>query len=139
MDLPLLFAGQAHKELFHNEALTRIDALLHASVEAESNAPPDAAVEGMCWLVGQEPSGAWTGAAGALAVFQAGDWQLAKPVAGMRVLNLATGQFLHYFGGWQKAATIEEPSGGLNVDSHARAAIGALISALRAAGIFSSV
>jgi hypothetical protein len=57
----------------------------------------------------------------------------------MRVLNLATGQFLHYLGGWQKPAPIEEPSGGLYVDSLARAAIGALISALRAAGIYPSV
>ena len=138
MSLPLLFAAQAHKELFHNEALARIDALMHPSVEAESNVAPDAPIEGGCWLVGPDPTGAWAGSPGTLALFQAGGWQFAKPVAGMRVLNLATRQFLHYFDGWQKAERIEEPSGGLYVDSHARAAIGALISALRAAGIYPS-
>lgn len=139
MSLPLLFAAQAHKELFHNEALARIDALMHPSVEAESDTPPGAPTDGACWLVGTAPTGVWADAAGALAMFQAGGWQFAKPFPGMRVLNRETGQFLHYFQAWQKADSIEEPSGGLYVDSHARAAIGALISALRAAGIFSSV
>lgn len=139
LSLPLLFAAQAHKELFHNEALARIDALMHPSVEAESDVPPDVPMQGSCWLVGTAPTGAWADAAGTVAMFQAGGWQFANPVPGMRVLNLSTGQFLHYFGGWQKAEIVEEPSGGLYVDSNARAAIGALISALRAAGIYASV
>lgn len=139
LGLPLLFAAQAHKELFHNEALARIDALMHPSVEAESDVPPNTPTEGSCWLVGTAPTGVWAHAASALAIFQGGDWQFANPVPGMRVLNLSTGQFLHYFGGWQKAEIVEEPTGGLYVDSHARAAIGALISALRAAGIYASV
>jgi hypothetical protein len=139
LGLPLLFAAQAHKELFHNEALARIDALMHPSVEAERDVPPDTPDESSCWLVGPAPTDAWADAAGALAILQGGGWQFAKPVPGMRVLNLETGQFLHYSHGWKKAESIEEPSGGLYVDSHARAAIGALISALRAAGIYASV
>ena len=39
--LPLLFAGQAQKEIFHNEALMLVDALLHGRVEsADLGAPP---------------------------------------------------------------------------------------------------
>ena len=50
--LPLLFAGQAHKELAHNEALVLIDALLHGRVESAAiNAPPKDPAPGQCWIV----------------------------------------------------------------------------------------
>ena len=32
--LPFLFAGQAQKEMFHNEALVRIDALVHGIAQS---------------------------------------------------------------------------------------------------------
>ena len=38
-NIPLLAAGQAHKELFHNEALARIDFLLHPIVQAIETDP----------------------------------------------------------------------------------------------------
>ena len=136
--LPLLFAAQAQKELFHNEALTRIDTLLHASVRDHVNDPPVSAEDGDGWLVGPSPTGAWTGHADAIATFQGGAWQFLPPVAGMRVFVRETGQFAIFVDEWQKASSIQEPSGGLNVDSHARAAIGALLLALRAAGILPS-
>ena len=72
LGLPLLFAGQSQKEIFVNEAHALVDALLHAAVEGESDAPPSAPEEGECWLVGDAPSGAWTDRAGTLASYQAG-------------------------------------------------------------------
>jgi hypothetical protein len=111
---------------------------MHAGVQGEANAPPSAPQEGECWLVGSAPTGAWTEHAGSLAIFQTDVWQFAVAFPGLRVLNLATAQFAVFFAEWQKPAPIEEPSGGLYVDSQARAAIGALISALRAAGIYPS-
>jgi hypothetical protein len=49
---PLLQAGQAQKELTHNEALALIDMLLHAQVESMTVAtPPGGAVVGQCWVV----------------------------------------------------------------------------------------
>ena len=53
--LPYLAVGQAQKEITHNQALVRIDALLQPLVEAELSAPPASLAEsqaGKCWLVG---------------------------------------------------------------------------------------
>lgn len=132
--LPLLFAGQAQKEFFVNEALCRADALLHPATEGEVNDPPPAPEEGECWLVGAEPTGAWAGHAGQLAMF-AGGWVFAEPRDGMRLLDRSTGQHILYRDGWQRPAAPAAPSGGETVDNEARAAITALIGALISGGI----
>ena len=45
--LPQLFAGQAQKEVFHNEALARIDMLLHGHAEsADEDTTPLSTDEG---------------------------------------------------------------------------------------------
>jgi Protein of unknown function (DUF2793) len=137
--LPLLFAAQAQKEVFHNEALARIDGLLHAAVLGEAEQPPASGQDGDCWLVGPVPVGAWSGYQGCLAMRQSGHWLFAQPEEGLRIFDRGARQYLVFSGTWQKPTLVEEPSGGMNVDSEARAAIGALISALRAAGVFPSV
>ncbi|MFX4817188.1 DUF2793 domain-containing protein, partial [Acinetobacter baumannii] len=51
--LPLLAAGQAQKEMFHNEALALIDLALAAAVESVGlNTPPATPEDGQCWIVG---------------------------------------------------------------------------------------
>lgn len=137
-NLPLLFAAQAQKEVFHNEALARIDALMHAAVEGEVSEPPTSAPDGQSWLVAPGATGEWGGRDHAIAMRQAGQWLFAAPVAGMRVYDRGSGQFAVFSEGWQKAAAVAEPSGGLMVDSEARAAIGALLLALRAARLLPS-
>ena len=137
LQLPLLFAAQAQKEVFHNEALARIDGLLHAAVLGEADQPPATSADGDSWIVGPAPSGAWAGQPGRVAMRQMGQWLFADPVEGMRVFDRTARQFVVFSSTWQKPAMVEEPSGGMNVDSEARAAIGALISALRAAGVIS--
>ena len=134
--LPLLFAAQAHKEVFHNEALARIDALIHAAVMGEQNAPPPDPAVAECWLVADAPTGAWEDHPGAVAMFHGGEWVFADPVPGMRIFNRSTRQFTVFCGEWMKPAIFEEPSGGLHVDAEARVAIRALVSALQAAGIY---
>jgi hypothetical protein len=133
--LPLLFAGQAQKEFFVNQALALTDALLHPAIEGEADDPPAAPEEGESWLVGAAPSGAWAERAGCLASFQAGSWVFAEPRDGLRVLDRATGQDIRYRGGWQRAATPAAPTGGATVDGEARAAIAALIEAMVSGGI----
>lgn len=134
--LPLLFAGQAQKELFVNEAHALVDAMLHCTIEGETSAPPSSPADGEAWLVGSEPSGDWSGRAGAIAARQAGQWLFIAPRAGFRVWDRSTRQERFYDEGWQSIMLPLEPIGGSTVDVEARAAIGDLISALRAAGVF---
>ena len=133
--LPYLFSGQSQREVFVNEAHALIDALLHAAIEGTGNAPPATPGEGECWLVGDEPTGAWIAQAGALAALQAGSWIFAAPRDGMQVFDKLTGQLIFFRDGWQRPATPAAPSGGTTVDAEARAAIAGLVEALIAAGI----
>ena len=135
LGLPLLFAGQAQKEFFVNEAHALLDALLHAAIEGESDAPPAMPEEGECWLVGAAPTGEWTDQAGRLATFQGGGWLFIQPRDGLRLLERSTGQAIHYRDGWQRPATPAAPSGGATIDSEARAAIAELVDILVASAI----
>lgn len=133
--LPFLLSGQSQKELFVNEAHALVDALLHAAIEGEDNAPPPMPGEGECWLVGETPTGAWADHAGQLASYQAGDWVFVVPRDGLHALDRGTGQAIFYRDGWQRPATPAEPVGGATVDAEARTAIASLIEVLIASGI----
>lgn len=133
--LPLLWAGQAQKEYFVNEAHAIADALLHCAIEGVASAPPATSVEGENWLVGASPSGAWSGQAGKLACRQAGNWLFVAPRDGMRVLNRASGQEQRFSGSWIAPARPAGPSGGITVDAEARAAIEAILDCLESAGL----
>ena len=133
--LPLLFAGQAQKEVYVNEALALIDTLLHGVIEGTANTPPASPVDGTCWLVGTAPSGDWAGTAGKLASRQGGNWIFITPRDGIRLLNRSTAQEILYSGGWKIAARPGSPSGGTTVDAEARTAIGQIITALTTAGV----
>lgn len=109
---------------------------MHAAVLGEQDTPPAAPAPSECWLVGAAPTGVWIGRSGAIALFQGGEWVFVDPVAGMRIFNRSTRQFTVFCDEWQKAAAFEEPSGGLHVDAEARVAIRAIVSALKAAGIY---
>lgn len=134
-NLPFLWAGQAQKEVFVNEALARLDALLHCAIESESASPPASPGDGQAWLVATSPTGEWAGKAGQIAYCENGAWRYAVPCDGMRVLNRSTGQELRFFVTWQKPVAPAEPSGGSVVDVQARSAILSLVTALRATGV----
>ena len=129
-------AGQAQKEAVVNEAHARTDALLHCAIEGEAAAPPTTPVEGTNWLVAASPTGAWAGQTGKIACRQAGNWLFVVPRDGMILLNRANGQQRRYFASWLAPSAPAAPSGGATVDAEARTAIGALIAALRTAGVF---
>ncbi|MFM5947927.1 MAG: DUF2793 domain-containing protein [Novosphingobium sp.] len=133
--LPLLFAGQAQKEVFVNEAIARLDALLFLAVEGELAAPPTNPGEGQSWLVSAAPTGAWTGHAGEIASRQSGNWLFTTPVAGMRLLKKSSGQEIRYDSQWNAPAKPAAPSGGTTVDIEARNAISAVIAVLVSAGL----
>lgn len=137
-DLPLLFAGQAQKEVYVNEAHALIDALLHCAVESIAVTPPTAPADGSNWLIGAAATGDWSGKANSIACRQAGNWIYITPRDGMIVLNRATGQQLRYFGAWAAATNVASPTGGGIVDAEARSAIGGIVLALKVAGILAT-
>lgn len=154
--LPLLSAGQAQKELFHNEALTILDLLAHAAVEDQGlNTPPATPAIGQCWIIGPSPTGAWASHAGALAGWTSGGWRFVTARAGMVVWDAGAGYPLHHDGsGWVdgaltasslniggvqviggQMAAIPNPTGGSAIDVEARAAIDLILGALRTHGL----
>ena len=159
LGLPLIVAGQAKKELTHNEALVLIDAGIASAAESIGiAAPPVAPAPGQCWILGDAPSGSWTGQAHALAVWTEGGWRFLPAVEGMRVwlkdqLCWATRTSASWVvgdefatrlrvGGVQvvaaRQAAVPEPSGGATIDLEARSAIAALIDRLAAHGLIAA-
>lgn len=154
--LPLLVAGQAHKEIYHNEALTIIDALLHGQVaSADLTAPPADPMPGQCWIVADGGQGAWTGQDGNIACRTDGDWRFIVPRAGVKVHVADRSHAMTHDGGqWRDAALREDglyidgdrvigprreaitaPDGGNLIDAEARNAIGLILTALRNHGL----
>lgn len=139
MALPLLYPGQAQKEVFVNEALIRIDALLHARIEAVSSSPPPAPADGQCWIVGASPTGDWAGKTAQIACRAAGGWIFLAPREGMSVAIGSAGRIARYQSGdWVQQASVALPAGGSTIDSEARAAISTLIDRLIGAGVISA-
>ena len=157
--LPYLQPGQAQKELFHNEALTAIDMLLHPVVEGvDTVTPPTAPAVGQGWAVGSSPSGAWSGHGHQLAVWTEGGWRFAAPVTGMSLWSAAAGLPVRWTGtGWltgelagarvriggvqvigNQAPAIVDPTGGTTVDGPARATITTILQALRQHGLIAA-
>src|SRR3990170_1100521 len=102
-ELPFLAPGQMQKELFHNEALQRIDMLLCPVVEgAPSASPPASPNVGSCYVVGTGATGAWEGKDGSLACFTDGGWGFVASSEGLTLVERVSGQFLRRHGGaWE--------------------------------------
>jgi hypothetical protein len=154
--LPFILPGQAQKELYHNEGLTRIDMALHSCVEGPATqAPPSAPQEGQAWIAEAGAAGAWAGKDGNLACWTSGGWRFVTPVPGMSVWNKAAGHYLYWTGSaWssgelpvrtlvvgglkvvgERQPAVPSPSGGTVIDEEARAAIANLTAALKSHGL----
>ena len=136
--LPFLFAGQAQKEVFVNEALSRLDALLHPVVEGRRSDPPTSPQEGETWIVGHGATGEWSGHDDALACRQSGQWLFVSPRESMTSHDRSTKtKWVYKTSGWVAAPAAVSPSGGSTIDSEARAAIGLIVAALSHYGLMS--
>jgi hypothetical protein len=159
LSLPFLSAGQAQKEVMHNEALQALDMLVQpVASSADVSTPPTSPSIGACWIVAAFPDGEWTGHAGDIAQWTPGGWRFAAPEAGWRCHVLDRDGTMHHDGSaWRDGAVREDgiyvtgvrvvgarqgsiapPTGGTVVDSEARAGIGAILAALQAHGLLSS-
>ena len=154
--LPLLQPGQAQKEVYHNESVARLDLPVQASVvPVGTNTPPVSPAIGACWVVGAAPIGAWAAAADQLAGWTSGGWRFVRPVEGMAVWSIGDAVEARFSGsGWAlgevrggrvliggtpvvgpRQSAIAGASGGTIADAEARAAIDAILAALRAHGL----
>jgi hypothetical protein len=157
--LPFIIPGQAQKELFHNEALQLLDVVVSAAVEGlPLSTPPGSPAVGSCYIVGASPTGAWVGEADRLAAFTSGGWRFVAPIDGLSALVRSSGSIAVYRNGaWEvgtvrgsevqvdgikvlgaRQAAIPTPAGGSSVDAEARAAIEAILTALRSHGLILS-
>ena len=159
LGLPFILPGQAQKEMFHNEALLQLDALVGGAVEEEPrNAPPAAPVPGQAFIVGTSPTGAWAGQAGKIAAYDSFGWRFLAPPEGCGVwVKSRSVQARHSGGSWfvgtvtadcilvgglqvvgAQAPALADPSGGATLDAEARTTLGAILSALRNHGLIAS-
>jgi hypothetical protein len=130
--LPLLAAGQAHKELFHNEALARIDFLIHPIVQAiETDPTAIVPAPGQSWLVGPGAAGDWLNQDDKIAGWTGNGWLFIAPKALMRIYIELIDNFAVYRGTWQ----LMDPAAGSVIDAEARLAIDSILAALEAQGI----
>jgi YHS domain-containing protein len=159
LSLPHILPGQAQKELFHNEALQILDVLVAGAVEEPPrDSPPASPTAGSCYIVGSAPTGDWAGKANQVAAYTAGGWRYLVPVEGMELHVRSSSVTAAYRGGaWEmgvvrgsnltiggqqvvgpRATAILDPVGGTKVDAEARAAISAVLAALRQHGLVQS-
>jgi hypothetical protein len=154
--LPFILPGQSQKEVFHNEALALVDAALHPCVAGDPTVDePIDPTPGDSWIVGPGASGAWAGRTDNLATWTAGGWRFLPPAPGMSVWNIDAGCRIYWTGtAWSsgewpvsvlcidgqqvvgsRLESIPSPSGGTIIDTEARAAVAAVIVALRTHGL----
>lgn len=121
LQLPFIVSSQAQKHITHNEALLKLDALLHLGVEDSGlNATPADPEEGQRHIVGSAPTDAFAGHAGEVAAFQDGAWKFFAPRAGWTAWD-KTAQALLVFhdGAWIEVVPPSMPLLGLNATADA--------------------
>lgn len=159
LQMPLMSAGQAQKELTHNEALILLDNISHACCAGgPSNTPPPSPELGLSYLCGPVPAGDWLGHAQGVACWTEGGWRFVQPFDGLQLIDRATGFTWRFLDGkWttgivnaaevhingSKVLGAQQPpipnaTGGAVVDVEARSAISQMLVALRAHGIIAA-
>ncbi|WAP68696.1 DUF2793 domain-containing protein [Jiella pelagia] len=103
--LPYILADQAQKHVTHNEALVRLDALVHLTVfDRDRTEPPAEPAAGDRHIVAAGASGGWAGRGDTVAVWQDGAWMFLDPQPGWRAWCVAeTALLLHDGESWVPA------------------------------------
>lgn len=101
LGLPYILTGQAQKEVTHNEALNRLDAVVQLSVlDRTLTTPPTSPAEASVYLVATGASGSWQGKDGQVAIYYNG-WQFLVPREGWLAWSAAEDLLLRHTGsGW---------------------------------------
>ncbi len=156
LSLPYLVAGQAQKEVMHNEALQIMDALVQpAALSADLAIPSTSPAMGACWIVGGYAAGEWAGHDGEIAQWTDGGWRFSQPSTGWRCHVIDRDAMMVHDGtAWQndrvradgvyidgarvvgeRSASIPDPVGGTVVDSEGRLVVKDILAILREHGL----
>lgn len=99
LGLPYIAASQAQKHVTHNEALRILDAAVQLAVlDITRASPPASPAEGQRHIVATSPTGAWSGRAKCVAIWQDGAWAFLVPKTGWRAWSVADAALLVYDG-----------------------------------------
>lgn len=98
-----LLPEQAQKHVTLNDALRRLDGLVHlAVISSTQNTPPSKPSNGARYMVGAQAIGAWSGRDASLALYEDTAWHFFTPRAGWRVWDEQTATLLVFDGKlWQ--------------------------------------
>lgn len=123
LSLPYLAAGQAQKHVTVNEALRRLDALVHLSVaSATLQTPPASPAEGIRYIIPASANGVWAGRADRVAAFQDGAWAFFDPGIGWLAFVQDMPGLLYYSGtGWAQLPSSATSASMLGVNATADA------------------
>lgn len=135
LGLPLLFAGQAQKEFFVNQALAILDAYSQGAVLASLTEPPVNAADGECYRITAPAEGPWQLHPDHVAIRIGDAWHFVAPAEGALLFDRAVGQYLCFRSGWRAANAPDLPGGGTVIDAEARSALLQLVESLQAVGI----
>ncbi len=92
LGLPFILQGQAQKEVTHNEALIRLDALVHGSVRSRTlTTPPGSPANGERWIVPSGATGAWAGQTGRIAHWNVNAWVFYVPMSAGATMSRTSG------------------------------------------------
>lgn len=131
LSLPFIMPGQAMKHVTHNEALMRLDGLVHLAIQTRSlQSPPTAPPAGARYLIAADANGPWTGRENQIAIYDGFGWTFLTAQTGWLCWDIAE-QLLLVFAAsqWVQAAADNAPSQagqfGVNtvVDSENRLAV----------------
>jgi hypothetical protein len=157
--MPLLSAGQAQKEITHNEALILLDSLIcGCCAGAPSNDPPQAPEARLSYLCGTAPTAAWAGRPNGLACWTEGGWRFVAPFEGLQVTDRSNGRVWRFASGqWTsgiikagevqingtKVLGVQQPAipgavGKAVIDGEARSVLAQVLATLRAHGLIAS-
>lgn len=96
LKLPYIVLSQSQKEVTHNEALNRMDALIQTAVEDMTLTTPPTGIEGALYVVGTGATGSWASKDNYLAQYIGGVWVFYAPFEGLRAWNKATATAVVY-------------------------------------------
>ena len=99
LNLPLIDAGQAQKNVTHNEAILALDQLVQATVLSQTlAAPPATSNDSDAYIVAANATGAWAGKTNQIAAWQQGVWNFYPPDIGWLVWVVAQSRIFVWTG-----------------------------------------